>query len=30
MLNQKQCSEFASLRRAAIALDSPNLHSEQI
>ena len=30
MLNQKQCSEFASLRRAAIALDYPNLNPEQL
>ena len=30
MLNEKQCSEFASLRRAAIALDYPNLNPEQL
>ena len=30
MLTDKQCSEFASLRRAAIALDYPNLNPEQL
>ncbi len=30
MLNEKQRSEFASLRRAAIALDYPNLNPEQL